>query len=248
MAPVSITPPRYQRISGKKQFREIRSMTVALLYEMGLTCSIIEKRIHASPNMIARSLRKYRIRIRGRRMADKRVIFNPNAPSQREMAVCWLYEAGFSVAQIHRFISGDIFRILQVHGITMRSKGCGVRGSTLAAIEKRLLRRRRITETGCWEWTGRINLQGYGVVSAKIVRPGVMSVHRLAAYLWKGFDLTSRLLVCHSCDNRACFNPDHLFSGTHRDNTQDAISKGRLKPPRKRPHVQVPEEILIPQW
>lgn len=35
------------------------------------------------------------------------------------------------------------------------------------------------------------------------------------------------LLLCHTCDTPRCINPEHLFEGTAKDNTQDMLAKGR---------------------
>lgn len=52
--------------------------------------------------------------------------------------------------------------------------------------------------------------------------------HRLV-YAVKIRAVPAELMVLHSCDNRACINPAHLFVGTARDNTQDMMKKGRHK-------------------
>ena len=40
-------------------------------------------------------------------------------------------------------------------------------------------------------------------------------------------DIPKNMCVLHSCDNRKCVNPKHLFLGTRKDNAEDKVSKGR---------------------
>ena len=77
----------------------------------------------------------------------------------------------------------------------------------------------------CWEWTAFTDYDGYGQVR---VNGKTQRAHRIAYLISKGrFD--SNLLVCHSCDNKKCCNPDHLFLGTHIHNVRDAMQKGKYR-------------------
>jgi len=52
-------------------------------------------------------------------------------------------------------------------------------------------------------------------------------MHRL---VWMAFNkkrIGSEILICHKCDNPKCINPEHLFAGTKKDNSQDMKRKGR---------------------
>jgi hypothetical protein len=92
-------------------------------------------------------------------------------------------------------------------------------------IGERLARRLKVTETGCWEWQGGVTRWGYGRIGKGGRDAGWESAHRVAWKLTHGD--TGDLYVLHSCDNPPCCNPDHLFLGTPKDNTQDMVQKGR---------------------
>lgn len=78
-------------------------------------------------------------------------------------------------------------------------------------------------ELECWPWKYSTNGVGYG----KLKLAGrYWLAHRLAYMLTFG-DPAGKLL-CHTCDNRWCCNPRHVFMGTHQDNTTDCINKGRF--------------------
>lgn len=79
----------------------------------------------------------------------------------------------------------------------------------------------------CWEWTGKIRTDGYGCVS---INYGEFATHRIAYLIQHGDP--GELCVLHTCDNRKCVRHDHLFSGTHQENVQDAVRKGRNWKPK----------------
>lgn len=77
----------------------------------------------------------------------------------------------------------------------------------------------------CWEWLGRKNHHGYGRIALKGMGASHMC-HRVSWAMTRG-EVREGDLVLHKCDNRICCNPEHLFIGTHRDNSKDMQSKGR---------------------
>lgn len=75
----------------------------------------------------------------------------------------------------------------------------------------------------CVEWKGFINRSGYGSTYYQGVR---ITVHRMIWRLKRG-PIPNGMYVLHSCDNKKCYNVDHLFLGSAKDNHDDAVRKGR---------------------
>lgn len=87
-----------------------------------------------------------------------------------------------------------------------------------------------VTGKGCWEWKHeRHPNNGYSRLSGHYG-------HRIFYEKFIG-EIPLGLLVMHSCDNPPCVNPDHLFIGTHQDNVDDAMSKGRRHHRRATPEL-----------
>ena len=106
--------------------------------------------------------------------------------------------------------------------VLKRTKFAGIRGASIP--EKLDFYTSPDPNSGCWLWVGTWSMKGYGnlVVKGKTYR-----AHRLQ---WERFNgpIPDGLIVCHRCDTPPCVNPDHLFLGTNKDNTLDAVSKGHI--------------------
>lgn len=89
--------------------------------------------------------------------------------------------------------------------------------------------------SGCYLWLGATNVDGYGRFN---LNGKIENAHRAAFMQDKGA-IPAGMLVLHSCDNRACVNPDHLRLGSDADNSRDKIKRRRV--PRKLTDEQVRE-------
>jgi len=104
-----------------------------------------------------------------------------------------------------------------------------------ADIKTRLLRKRLIDPvTDCWlyigsRYKGRKGELKYGFI--KYQNKNVL-VHRLSLIVFKDivFDVNEQSNHILECKNMHCFNPDHLYKGTQKQNMED---RKKLRPPAR---------------
>lgn len=74
-------------------------------------------------------------------------------------------------------------------------------------------------ETGCWDWTGTKQANGY---SSFYLRGRLLRGHRWSYENFVG-PIPDGLQIDHLCRNRACVNPKHLEPVTAQENTRRAM-------------------------
>ncbi len=83
---------------------------------------------------------------------------------------------------------------------------------------------------GCWIWKPTKGVKGsYGKIPVwNGCRPTELTAHRVAYEKFVG-PIPEGMLVLHKCNNANCVNPDHLYTGTHKDNMRDLAESGNRK-------------------
>src|SRR5213595_3316019 len=75
-----------------------------------------------------------------------------------------------------------------------------------------------VTPNGCWEWM-KSRRNGYGETSYNGKH---LYVHQVSAHIHLNYDLEDKEhIITHKCDNRPCWNPDHLMINTYSNNIRE---------------------------
>lgn len=88
----------------------------------------------------------------------------------------------------------------------------------------------KVSAAPCWLWAGAVSKRGYGIFRANFHGQNFWRAHRFSWAFHNDRAIPQGLVVCHSCDNPRCVNPDHLRADTQASNNAEAIVRGRWKP------------------
>jgi len=113
---------------------------------------------------------------------------------------------------------------------------------------ERVRRKTVIDANGCHLWQGWRTGKGYG---ATTYRGRNVMIHRQVYKIVHKVELAEEQFVCHSCDVKACWNPDHTWLGDNGLNKKDETAKGTNFWAKKthcpRNHEYTPENTSLHQ-
>lgn len=84
----------------------------------------------------------------------------------------------------------------------------------------------RVKKSGdCWLYQRINSATGYGNVHMAGKGKG-LAAHRCALLICRPQENSQRIYACHTCPNKNCVNPAHLYWGTHQENMDDIKKDG----------------------
>lgn len=121
-------------------------------------------------------------------------------------------------------INGQKFEVLRRPIVSGKKRSQKIDFSTPSLLRQKLTRLADINLEGCLIWAASTNHSGYGQLH---IDGQYWPAHKVSYILHNGA-LEDGLVVRHTCHNKRCINPEHLVSGTHKENAQDNIEAGNL--------------------
>ena len=90
--------------------------------------------------------------------------------------------------------------------------------------QERFAEKYTVQPNGCWHWNSSRSSNPRANLFYFRGRP--ITAYRASYIMFVG-EIPDGMLVCHSCDNGLCVNPQHLWVGTYSDNNRDTVRKQR---------------------
>ena len=95
---------------------------------------------------------------------------------------------------------------------------------SVIAVKQDIADRLKAAPSSCWVWQGGKDKDGYGRITVNYKK---RLVHRYAYEMWHEVKLPKSVVIRHSCHVRACWNVNHLSTGSQKENMADRQLAGR---------------------
>ena len=106
--------------------------------------------------------------------------------------------------------------------------------------KKRFFDKVNKTDT-CWLWTGCKHPFGYGEFRYENKR---QRAHRVS-WILAGNTISEGLVIRHKCLSKNCVNPEHLETGTMKQNGEDMIRDGTNTAGEKHPFLKLTDQQVL---